>query len=178
MGRGPLAGPVVAAACILPIGANFRGARDSKELDETQRYALYKELQSRSDVDFATGLAESFEIDELNIHHATLLAMRRAVERLKKKPDFLLIDGCHSPTFAIPTECVVGGDGLVYAIAMASILAKVTRDHIMLGYHHLYPEYGFDSHKGYGTKKHLEAIEKFGPLPIHRKSFGKLKDYD
>ncbi len=175
-GRGPFAGPVVAAACILPLGYVLRGIDDSKKLTEQARYYLYQQILQSPELDQGVGIVEAFEIDRLNIHQATLEAMRRAVVRLRKKPDFLLVDGSFTPDTEIPSCSVVSGDQKVQAIAVASILAKVTRDHIMIGYDSLYPEYGFKSHKGYGTKKHLEAIEKYGPTPIHRMTFGCLKE--
>ncbi len=174
-GRGPLAGPVVAAACILPEGYILRGIDDSKKLTEQERLRLYRELIENKGVDSGVGVVEAAEIDRLNIHNATLEAMQRAVSRLRVQPSFLLVDGVHIPPGDIPAAPVVGGDREVQAIAAASIFAKVTRDHIMEGYHELYPEYGFKDHKGYGTKQHLEAIDSKGPTPIHRMSFGRLK---
>lgn len=174
-GRGPLAGPLVAAACILPEGYTLRKIDDSKKLTEELRYHLYQDLVLHPSVDFGVGVVEAKEIDRLNIHHATLTAMQRAVGRLSKGPAFLLVDGIHAPDTAIPTACIVDGDQKAQAIAAASIIAKVTRDHIMIGYDALYPEYGFKDHKGYGTKKHLAAIDKYGATPIHRMSFGRLK---
>ncbi len=175
-GRGPLAGPITAAACILPVGFTIAGVDDSKKLTGQERYALYREIISHPGVDYGIGVVEAAEIDQLNIHRATLEAMRRAVIRLTKKPDFLLVDGCHVPDLPIPSESIVEGDQKVLAIAVASILAKVIRDHIMLGYDDLFPNYGLRDHKGYGTKKHREAIDKYGPSPIHRMSFGQMKD--
>lgn len=174
-GRGPLAGPIVAAACILPEGYILRGIDDSKKLDGPSRYKLYQDLIVHPEVDYGIGIVEAIEIDLLNIHRATLKAMKEAITRLKKRPSFLLVDGIHIPDCDIPAEAVVDGDQKVQLIAAASIIAKVTRDHMMIGYHALYPEYGFDQHKGYGTSKHLEAIRTHGSSPIHRQSFGLLK---
>lgn len=174
-GRGPLAGPLVAAACILPPGYKLRGVNDSKKLTSDQRYALYQELLLHTEISLGVGVVEPTEIDRLNIHKATLEAMMRAIARLGKQPSFLLIDGKHIPPCEIPAEGIVDGDQKVQAIAAASIIAKVTRDHIMMGYHDLFPKYGFNEHKGYGTKRHLEAIAAYGPSPIHRMSFGRLK---
>lgn len=175
-GRGPFAGPVIAAACILPSDYTLRRIDDSKKLTGQLRYKLYQEIILHPNIVSGIGVVEAAEIDRLNIHQATLEAMLRAIARLSKNPDFLLVDGSHLPNSEIPSASVVDGDQKVQAIAVASILAKVTRDHIMIGYDNLYPEYGFKSHKGYGTKQHLEAIEKYGPTPIHRMSFGKLKE--
>ncbi len=174
-GRGPLAGPVVAAACILPAGYTLRGINDSKKLTDQKRYSLYQELILHPDIQLGIGIVEAGEIDRLNIHLATLEAMRRAVDRLPKQPDFLLIDGKYIPETPFPSDSVVDGDRKSQAIAAASILAKVTRDHIMIGYDELYPAYGFKVHKGYGTQKHLEALDKEGPSPIHRRTFKGVK---
>lgn len=170
-GRGPLAGPLVAAACILPEGYVLRNIDDSKKLTMEERYALYQELIIHPEVHFGIGIVEAAEIDQINIHQATLKAMQKAVSRLSKTPQFLLIDGCHIPLCEIAAASIIEGDGKVQAIAAASIIAKVTRDHIMVGYHDLYPHYGFKDHKGYGTSRHLKAIDEFGLSPIHRVSF-------
>lgn len=176
-GRGPLAGPVVAAACILPKGHLLHGITDSKKLLSEERYKLYQELILHPDICYAVGVVEPYEIDELNIYQATFKAMLLALSRLSRKPDYLLIDGRACPSQnQIPCEAIVGGDDLSYCIAAASIIAKVTRDHIMMGYHDLYPQYGFNEHKGYGTAGHLQAIQLHGPCPIHRRSFGLLKE--
>lgn len=174
VGRGPLAGPVVAAACILPNGYMLRGINDSKKLTEEHRFSLYQELIAQPGIEYGIGIVEAAEIDELNIHKASLEAMARAVKNLKKIPSFLLVDGPHTPPIDIPSAGVVDGDAKVQVIAAASVIAKVTRDQIMVGYHELYPDYGFKDHKGYGTSKHLKAIERLGPSPIHRMSFGTL----
>lgn len=175
-GRGPLAGPLVAAACILPEGYTLRGIDDSKKLTGQLRYTLYQDLILHPNIHFGIGIVEPSEIDALNIHNATLEAMKRACQRLAKKPQFLLVDGCHTFDSGIPTEAVVDGDQKAQVIAAASVIAKVTRDHIMMGYHDLYPEYGFKNHKGYGTKEHLDAIDAHGATPIHRMSFGRFKN--
>lgn len=175
VGRGPLAGPVVAAACILPKGYLLRGINDSKQLDSEERYKLYQELILHADVCYGVGIVEPYEIDELNIHNATLKAMAVAIARLTRKPDYLLVDGKHPPKLGIPCQAIVDGDRLSCCIAAASVIAKVTRDHIMMGYHDLYPLYRFNENKGYGTAAHLEAIQLHGPCPIHRMSFGLLK---
>ncbi len=171
VGRGPLAGPVVAAACILPEGYILRGINDSKKLTEEQRFSLYQELISQPGLEYGIGVVEAAEIDELNIHRASQEAMVRAVKRLRKTPQFLLVDGPHTPPIDIPSAGIVDGDAKVQAIAAASVIAKVTRDNIMIGYHGLYPGYGFKDHKGYGTAKHLKALSELGPSPIHRMTF-------
>lgn len=176
-GRGPLAGPVVAAACILPRTDLLRGIDDSKKLDGQERYKLYERLIAEPNIAYGVGVVEPCEIDRINIHHATLKAMSIALARLPVRPDYILVDGKYLPAQQeIAGEAVVDGDRLVYCIAAASIIAKVTRDHIMMGYHELFPSYRFDTHKGYGTKTHLRAIELYGLCPIHRKSFGLWKN--
>jgi ribonuclease HII len=176
VGRGPLAGPVVAAACILPDDFVLRGINDSKKLDFDQRLALYNELLRHPDIQYGVGVVEAIDIDQINILVASLRAMALAVNRLPSPPDFLLVDGNRLPPCEIPGEAVIDGDFHTQVIAAASIIAKVTRDQIMIGYHTLYPQYGFDEHKGYGTSKHLEALRAHGPSPIHRKSFGTVKE--
>lgn len=173
-GRGPLAGPVVAAVCL--VGDHlFSGINDSKLLNPSQRDLLFNQITSAPGVSYAIGIVESEEIDRINILQATIKAMREAVARLEQAPDYLLIDGMDLPFDQIVSEKVIHGDARSQSIAAASILAKVTRDRLMREYHELYPLYGFDQHKGYGTVKHLEAIEKHGPCPIHRLSFSPLK---
>lgn len=176
VGRGPLAGPVVAAACILPDNFVLRGINDSKKLGFDQRLSFYEELLRHPEIQYGVGIVEAIEIDQLNILQASLHAMALAVSRLPSPPDFLLVDGNRLPPCEIPGEAVIDGDLHTQAIAAASIIAKVTRDQIMIGYHALYPQYGFDEHKGYGTSKHLEALRVHGPSPIHRKSFGTVKE--
>jgi len=175
-GRGPLAGPLVAGACILPPGFELRGVNDSKKLTSELRYSLYQDIILHPDIHFGIGIVEAIEIDTLNIHNATLVAMRRAYLQLDRAAQFILVDGCHTFDTDVPIEAVIDGDQKAQVISAASILAKVTRDHIMLGYHDLYPEYGFKNHKGYGTKEHLAAIDAHGLTPIHRKSFGRCKN--
>jgi ribonuclease HII len=174
-GRGPLCGPVVAAAVILPRGTVIEGLDDSKKLSEKKREALFDEIIEKA---AAYGIAEATpeEIDEINILNASMLAMRRAVAKLSVRADFALIDGNCSRGFEIPTETVVKGDSKSYSIAAASILAKVTRDRGCALLDSMYPEYEIAKHKGYPTKVHMDAVRKYGPSPIHRKSFLKFLD--
>ena len=174
-GRGPLCGPVVAAAVILPRGEIIEGLNDSKKLTEKKREALFDVICERA-VAYAIAEASPEEIDEINILNASMLAMRRAVEALSVKADFALIDGNHSRGFNIPTEAVVKGDAKSASIAAASVLAKVTRDRQCVELDKLYPEYGIAKHKGYGTKDHMDALRKYGPSPIHRKKFIRFLD--
>jgi ribonuclease HII len=169
-GRGPLAGPVVAAAVIFEEGYLLAGLRDSKKLTAQQRENFYTAIIQEC-VAFAIGRCDPAEIDKLNIHHATLLAMRRAVEALTISPDQVLIDGLFCPEWNIPSQAIVKGDDTVMVISAASILAKVSRDREMQAYEQLYPGYGFARHKGYGTAQHLKALQELGPTPIHRRSF-------
>jgi ribonuclease HII len=173
-GRGPLAGPVVAAACIIPAAIQL-DVDDSKQLKTEQREQLYAEILSISKIDYGIGIVEHNVIDAINILQASLKAMRLALSHLKQKPDFLLVDGLHLPTQEIPGLPIVEGDSKVRAIAAASILAKVTRDRLMCEYHLQWPQYGFDAHKGYAVPAHLAAIAKHGPCPIHRLSFHPFK---
>jgi len=168
-GRGPLAGPVVAAAVILPQGLKI-GVDDSKKLGETERDALYEEIIAQA-VSYGIGLATEDEIDEINILNATYLAMNRAIAGLCPVPDLCLIDGNRATGVSYPNQCVVKGDSKCASIAAASILAKVTRDRIMVELHELYPQYGFDRHKGYPTKAHYTALDAYGISEIHRESF-------
>lgn len=170
-GRGPLAGPVVAAACSIPEGLFFSGINDSKLLLPKQRKELLKQLLMHEGVAYGIGVIGHFEIDQLNIHHAALAAMRLAVEHLPIQPDCLLVDGKFGFTDKIFTERIVKGDSLSQMIAAASIIAKETRDQMMIYFDKRYPEYGFAEHKGYATAHHREALEKYGPCPIHRRSF-------
>ena len=172
-GRGPLMGPVVAAACILPDGVKIEGLDDSKKLSEKKRERLYIEITEKA-LAYCVASASVEEIEELNILNAAMLAMKRAIEGLHIKADFALIDGNCSRGFNIPTKTVVGGDAKVPSIAAASILAKVTRDRLCYEYDKEYPEYSFGKHKGYGTKVHMEALRKYGPCPVHRPSFLKF----
>lgn len=169
-GRGPLAGPVCAAAVILPKGKIIEGVNDSKKLSEKKREALFETIKTES-VSYGIGWASVEEIEELNILNAAMLAMKRAVKELQVAADFAYIDGNKVPELSIPCEAVVKGDANSMSIAAASILAKVSRDRLMIEYSKQYPEYMFEKHKGYGTKVHNEAILKYGPSPIHRMSF-------
>ena len=169
-GRGPLAGPVVAAAVILPESFTIVGLDDSKKLTHLQRVKILDLIITYA-VDLAVGIVDHEAIDSINILRASLRAMEIAVNNLGRKPDFLLIDGNQRTSLLIPQETVIRGDSRCCSIAAASIVAKVRRDEIMDEYHELYPEYNFRSHKGYPTKEHLEAIRKHGPCPIHRRSF-------
>lgn len=175
VGRGPLAGPVVAAACILPEGALFEGINDSKKLLPADRSLLYQKILSLPNIDYGIGILDAKEIDRINILQASLQAMMIAVSRLKQVPDFLLIDGNKLPTGNIPSEAIVQGDSLSQSIAAASIIAKEMRDQLMQAYHEQWPQYQFASHKGYATEEHLLAIQEYGPCPIHRMSFEPLK---
>ena len=174
-GRGPLAGPVVAAAVILPRGCDIPGLNDSKKLSEKKRDALFDVICEKA-MAYAIAEASPAEIDEINILNASMLAMRRAVEALGTPADFALIDGNTSRGFAIPTQTVVGGDAKSPSIAAASILAKVTRDRMCADMDAEYPQYGFAKHKGYPTKAHMDAVREFGPSPIHRTTFLKFLD--
>lgn len=170
-GRGPLAGPVCAAAVILPEGAVIEGLDDSKKLTEKKRERLYDIIKETA-VAYSVAYGTLEEIETVNILEATYLAMNRAIEGLTVKPDFALIDGNRVPReIKIPCETVVKGDSRSMSIAAASVLAKVTRDRLMLEYDKKYPEYNFKKHKGYGTKEHTELIKQYGPCEIHRLSF-------
>lgn len=169
-GRGPLAGPVCAAAVILPERLDIPGLNDSKKLTDKKRRELFPIIKEQA-VAFGLGWASQEEIDEINILQATFLAMSRAVEQLKIRPDLALVDGNRAPALDLPVETVVQGDSLSASIAAASVLAKVSRDDVMLRMAEEYPGYGFEVHKGYGTKAHYEALRKFGPSPIHRRTF-------
>ena len=169
-GRGPLAGPVCAAAVILPPDWEPEKLDDSKKLTPARRDALYKEITKRA-VSWSVAFASHEEIDRVNILQATFLAMRRALEGLTVRPDFALVDGNRDPGLGIPTRCEVRGDGRYACIAAASVLAKVSRDRLMEEMDGLYPQYGFLRHKGYPTKAHYQALAQFGPCPIHRSSF-------
>jgi ribonuclease HII len=173
-GRGPLAGPVFAAAVILDPKRPIAGLADSKILSESKRDSLYG-LIKESALSWSIAQASVEEIDELNILQATLLAMQRAVKGLSIQPDEVLVDGNRLPDLSMPAQAIVKGDSKVQAISAASILAKVERDKLMVGYHQLYPEFSFHVHKGYGTKQHLAEIEQYGFLDIHRKTFNPVK---
>ena len=169
-GRGPLAGPVCAAAVILPPHLQIPGLNDSKKLSDKRRRELFPIIQQEA-VSFGIAFASQEEIDEINILQATFLAMRRAMEQLNPQPEFALIDGNRETDFGVPCKTVIKGDSLSANIAAASVLAKVTRDNWMMEAAEKYPGYGFEIHKGYGTKAHYAALEKLGPCPIHRRSF-------
>lgn len=169
-GRGPLAGPVCAAAVILPQNCEIQGLNDSKKLTEKKREALFDVICAAA-VSYGIAFATVEEIEEYNILGATFMAMNRAVAMLDPVPELALIDGNRNTGIQIPSRCIVGGDGKCADIAAASVLAKVTRDRYMRQMAELYPQYGFEKHKGYGTKAHYDAIRAYGPSPIHRPSF-------
>ena len=169
-GRGPLAGPVCAAAVILPRGLEIDGLNDSKKLTEKKREALYDPIREQA-IAYGIAFATVEEIEELNILNATFLAMNRAIEQLNPVPELALIDGNRSTGIRFPSRCVVKGDARCADIAAASVLAKVTRDRYMLEMAGKYPEYHFEQHKGYGTKLHYDALREYGPSSIHRMSF-------
>ena len=174
-GRGPLCGPVVAAACILPIGLVLDGLNDSKKLTPKKRDKLFDEICENA-VAYSIAQASVEEIDSLNILEATLLAMRRAIAGLPQTADFALIDGNVSRDFPLPVRAVIHGDATSPSIAAASILAKVTRDRMCDELDRAYPQYGIAKHKGYGTKVHMDALRTYGPAPIHRKQFIRFLD--
>lgn len=170
-GRGPLAGPVCAAAVILPPDLEIEGLNDSKKLTDKRRRALYDIITEQA-LAYGIAFASEQEIDEINILQATFLAMRRAIEQLAKKPDLALVDGNREPDFGeIPVKTIIKGDSLSANIAAASILAKVTRDRFMEEQDKIYPQYGFALHKGYGTQAHYAALREYGMCPIHRRTF-------
>jgi ribonuclease HII len=173
-GRGPLAGPVVAAAVILDESKPIRGLADSKKLSPLKRERLFDEIRDKA-LCFAIAQAEVQEIDALNILQASLLAMQRAVQGLRLKPLQVRVDGLHAPAWDLPTECIVGGDASEPAISAASILAKVARDRLLLALHEQYPLYGFAAHKGYPTAQHLLALRAYGPCPDHRRSYAPVQ---
>lgn len=174
VGRGPLVGAVVTAAVILDPNNPIEGLMDSKKLSEKKRLALAEEIKAKA-LSWSLGRAEPAEIDELNILHATMLAMQRAVAGLHIQPDFILVDGNRPPLFSVPTQAVVKGDSLVAEISAASIIAKVARDQEMDELDKQFPQYGFAKHKGYPTKLHFEKLIEFGATPYHRKSFAPVK---
>lgn len=174
-GRGPLAGPVLAAACIIPRHIRFPGINDSKQLSERERDELYAQITTTEGVCYSIASASPEEIDSINILQATIQAMLRAVQGLATTPDFLLVDGLKLPHPTIPGLKIIKGDCKSQSIAAASILAKVTRDRIMADLDDLWPQYGFRKHKGYGTKAHLEAIALHGPCKIHRHTFAPIR---
>lgn len=172
-GRGPLAGPVVAAAVILPVRCRLAGIDDSKQLSLSERERLYAAIQERA-VGVGVGSASPQEIDQVNILEATRLAMCRALAALYPAPDYVLIDAVSLPHLALPVRSIIKGDALSLSIAAASIVAKVTRDRMMAEYHQIYPHYNFLAHKGYGTEEHLGCLARYGPCPIHRLTFAPL----
>jgi len=174
-GRGPLAGPVVSAAVILPHDFSCKGINDSKKLSEKKRNAFFPVIKKQA-ICVAKRLSSHHEIDQINILQASLLSMRRAVENLSIPPDFLLIDGKFTLDITIDQTAVIKGDSKSISIAAASIIAKVTRDAIMKELHEKYPRYNFIQHKGYPTKAHKEAILKYGPCPVHRRTFKGVKE--
>ena len=169
-GRGPLAGPVCAAAVILPAGLVIEGVNDSKKLSEKKREELFPVICEKA-LAYGIGWADEREIDEINILQATFLAMQRALDKLAVKPDLALIDGNRAKDFGLPVRTIVKGDSLSASIAAASILAKVTRDRLMEQLDAQYPQYGFAVHKGYGTRRHYAALREYGPCELHRRTF-------
>jgi ribonuclease HII len=181
-GRGPLAGPVVAAAAILPpawaakrLPGELRGLNDSKQLNVAQREKFFNFLTQCGEVEFGVAETDSLVIDEINILQATHRAMNEALGKLTPLPPHALVDGLRVKTLRVPQTAIVQGDALSYSIAAASVLAKVTRDRLMVEFHAQFPDYGFDEHKGYGTPKHLAAIAQFGACAIHRKTFAPIR---
>lgn len=174
-GRGPLCGPVVAAACILPCGLVIPGLNDSKKISEKKRDLLFDQIREQA-IAYSIASASVEEINQLNILEATLLAMRRAIDGLSVKADFALIDGNVSRDFQIDAKAVISGDATSPSIAAASILAKVTRDRMCIELDREYPQYGIAKHKGYGTKVHMDALREYGPAPIHRTQFIRFLD--
>ncbi len=175
-GRGPLAGPVVAAAVVIPPHLRIKGLRDSKLLTAKQREQLYEVITSEA-ISYGVGIVGPREIEKYNILQATLMAMQEAVLNLKLEPDLLLVDGAHTIPLPIPQRTIIKGDSRCLAIAAASIVAKVTRDRLMVEYHHHYPQYNFARHKGYPTKEHKEAIRRYGCCEIHRRTYKGVKEY-
>ncbi len=175
-GRGPLAGPVVAAAVVLPREFRHKTLNDSKQLSPDQRDEIYAELTSRVDVFWATGVSDVNVIDAYNVLRATWRAMAIALKKLPVAPDFILIDGLPVPGLRVRQRAIVGGDAKSFSIAAASVIAKVTRDRLMLQLHEQYPQYNFAQHKGYGTPEHLAAITRYGPSPVHRRTFAPIRE--
>jgi ribonuclease HII len=174
-GRGPLAGPVVAACCILPRDFHLSYLNDSKQLTADERELLFKKITTHPEVQYGVSVIDVETIDEINILRASLLGMQKAVEMLQTAPDYLLVDGNKLPLFSAPAKAIVSGDALSISIAAASIIAKVVRDRIMEHIDRQYPQYGFKKHKGYATQAHIDAIYAHGPTAIHRKSFEPIK---
>ncbi|MDP8255196.1 MAG: ribonuclease HII [Candidatus Alcyoniella australis] len=174
-GRGPLAGPVLAAAVILPAGSRIKGLTDSKRLSDAKRRELYVKIRDKA-IAIGVGRAEPAEIDRMNILQATMQSMRRAVDALQQQPDYLLVDGITPIPTVLPQRTLVKGELRSISVAAASIIAKVERDDIMLEMDKLYPDYGFARHKGYGTEAHLLALRQHGVCPIHRKTYRQISD--
>lgn len=170
-GRGPLAGPVVAAACIIPTGVLIPGVDDSKQLTAEERATLYQLITQDERICYGIGIIHSQTIDKINIFQATIAAMLMAISQLSLIPHLLLVDGMKLPHPTIPAQKIIDGDAKSQSIAAASIIAKETRDRLMIEFHQQWPLYGFNQHKGYGTEKHLEALQSHGPCPIHRRSY-------
>lgn len=175
-GRGPIAGPVVACACYIPENIRIKGIADSKTLSPFEREKIFKKVQKIKEIKYSFGIVYPRIIDKINIRNATFLAMKKALFKLKVPFDFILVDGFEIPDLDIPQKGIIKGDGKIDSIALAGILAKVKRDEIMKEYAKKYPEYGFEKHKGYPTKEHLEKIKFFGITPIHRRSFRPVKE--
>ncbi|MBR3512176.1 MAG: ribonuclease HII [Clostridia bacterium] len=170
-GRGPLAGPVVVGAVIMPKESFIEGVNDSKKVSEKKRELLFDKITSEA-VAYSVGIVDQEKIDEINILEATRLAVHQALEKIEVKPDLIVVDALTNiDTFGIPYMSIIKGDAKVYSISAASIIAKVTRDRMMQEWDEIFPEYGFAKHKGYGTKDHINAIKTYGPTPIHRKTF-------
>lgn len=174
-GRGPLAGPVVAAACIIPSGLLIPGVNDSKLLSADERNELYQIITQDSNIVYGVGIVDSQTIDKINIYQATISAMLLAVSQLSIVPHVLLVDGMKLPHPSIPAQKIIDGDAKSQSIAAASVIAKVTRDRLMIDYHHEWPMYNFKNNKGYGTEEHLASLLKYGKCPLHRISFGPVK---
>lgn len=170
-GRGPLAGPVVVASVIMPAESNIEGVNDSKKISEKKREKLYEQILDEA-ISYGVGIVGQDEIDEINILNATKKGLTMSLQELTVKPDLIIVDALnHIDTMGIPYESIIKGDAKCYSISAASIIAKVTRDRIMREWDKVYPEYGFERHKGYGTSAHIEAIKEYGLCPIHRRSF-------
>lgn len=174
VGRGPLAGPVVSAVCIIPEDVFLPGINDSKKLTAEMREALFQQIAADKRIHYAVGLVPHDVIDQINIYQATIQSMLQAISKLMQQPDLLLVDGLKLPHPSIPCQKIIGGDQKSQSIAAASVIAKVTRDQLMCEYHLQWPQYGFDSHKGYSTPQHLKALVAHGPCPIHRLSFKRI----
>lgn len=176
-GRGPLAGPVVAAACLIPEDVYILGVNDSKQLSPKQRCEIFEAIVADKRIAIGVGMVSNIEIDAINIFQATIQAMLIAIEQLTVIPDYLLVDGLKLPHPTILCEKIINGDALSHSIAAASVIAKETRDRLMQEEHLKWPDYRFDRHKGYGTPEHLSALQQYGPCPIHRRSFAPLRKW-